>query len=301
MSYTEGRLKLIDKVLSTKPPDRLYHYTSPAGLIGIAKSKSLWATHVKFLNDSKELDFAVDAAKYQLSLFIDPTEDGKNFSEKEKELFTQMSNHAGRASTGIYVASLTEERDLLSQWRAYCPDAGGYCIGFSSEQLVSMTKYQRFFLSPCVYGNGNGIVVEIIYHYLNKFRQQMQDRKLDSKEIKDIGVEFARELSRFGAILKHKSFEEEKEWRLISMPHAINNPALLHRPGKSSVIPYLNFELANNNHPDLVRSRKKDSLVVVVGPTRDQSSTVYAIQSLGYAHFPNGWGHSQSHTPYRGA
>jgi hypothetical protein len=299
MAYTNGRLPGIDRIISTEPPERLYHYTSPAGLIGIAKNKVLWASHVKYLNDSKELDLAVDAAKYQLSLYMDPAEDGGHFSEKEKELFKYISDHAGRASTGIYVASLTQERDLLSQWRAYCPDAGGYSIGFSSEQLISMAKYQSFFLSPCVYGNGNSLVVEIIHHHLNIFRQQMKDRELDSKEIKHIGVECARDISRFGAILKHKSFEEEREWRLISSPRAVNHPSIMHRPGKAGIIPYLDFKLVNKSCPDLARKGTSGSLTVVIGPTRNNYT--YPVQSLGRAHFPEGWGFIQSQSSYRGA
>ena len=35
-------------------PDYLYHYTTPAGLLGIFETKSIWLTHSSFLNDAKE-------------------------------------------------------------------------------------------------------------------------------------------------------------------------------------------------------------------------------------------------------
>jgi hypothetical protein len=37
-----------------KRPKALYHYTSQAGLIGIVKSMKLWATSIRYLNDSRE-------------------------------------------------------------------------------------------------------------------------------------------------------------------------------------------------------------------------------------------------------
>jgi hypothetical protein len=38
----------------------LYHYTSADSLLGIAKSKALWASNVYFLNDSSEITHACD-------------------------------------------------------------------------------------------------------------------------------------------------------------------------------------------------------------------------------------------------
>ena len=32
----------------------LYHYTSLEGLLGVINSKSIWASHCKYLNDSLE-------------------------------------------------------------------------------------------------------------------------------------------------------------------------------------------------------------------------------------------------------
>jgi hypothetical protein len=40
------------------PPPRLYHYTTPAGLLGIIENNKLWATHINYLNDATELGYA---------------------------------------------------------------------------------------------------------------------------------------------------------------------------------------------------------------------------------------------------
>ena len=46
----------------TRTPRIVYHYTSPDGFLGILESKKIRATAVEYLNDSKEIAFAVDAA-----------------------------------------------------------------------------------------------------------------------------------------------------------------------------------------------------------------------------------------------
>ena len=41
---------------------KLYHYTTQEGLLGIVKSRSLWTTSVFHLNDSAEFDYTLDLA-----------------------------------------------------------------------------------------------------------------------------------------------------------------------------------------------------------------------------------------------
>ena len=38
----------------------LYHYTTTAGLKGILGSKSIWATHYRYLNDTKEINYGIE-------------------------------------------------------------------------------------------------------------------------------------------------------------------------------------------------------------------------------------------------
>jgi hypothetical protein len=46
-------------------PEDLYHDTDVGGLMGILTTANLWATHVSFLNDSREvLHGAAETARY---------------------------------------------------------------------------------------------------------------------------------------------------------------------------------------------------------------------------------------------
>src|ERR1035438_5726396 len=42
---------------SSKPPDTLYHYTTPEGLLGIIESSALFLSDARFVNDRSELSY----------------------------------------------------------------------------------------------------------------------------------------------------------------------------------------------------------------------------------------------------
>jgi hypothetical protein len=42
-------------------PEHLYHYTDAGGLYGILTSEVLWATHIAFLNDTREAFYGAGA------------------------------------------------------------------------------------------------------------------------------------------------------------------------------------------------------------------------------------------------
>lgn len=87
----------------------LYQYTSASGLKGIVDNQSLWLTHILYQNDTRELYDGLDLIKRVLD-----------------DEYSGLGNDfiSDPALVNIYTASFTEERDLLSQWRGYCPKGG---------------------------------------------------------------------------------------------------------------------------------------------------------------------------------
>jgi hypothetical protein len=45
---------ILNAILSEIPDKPLYHYTNQAGLLGIIKTKEIWATHHQCLNDTRQ-------------------------------------------------------------------------------------------------------------------------------------------------------------------------------------------------------------------------------------------------------
>ena len=157
MSWTFS--KILNRLLNEAPPERLFHYTSPNGIIGIASTKEIWATNVMFLNDLKEINQAIDQAKHIIEWRLEHN----SFSEAHIELLHQFKHEAGSAAKRYYVTSFTELRDSLSQWRAYCPDTGGFAIGFPSQQLNNMANEQNFRLVKCIYNiSHQNLLAELI-------------------------------------------------------------------------------------------------------------------------------------------
>src|SRR5580658_3744526 len=98
--------------------DRLFHYTSADGLDGILRSKQLWCTDYRFLDDPSEFIYARQVLKARLKSHDE--ELSKIFFEKEKFILG-VAPH--------YVASLCEDGDMLDLWRGYTQIPGGFSLG----------------------------------------------------------------------------------------------------------------------------------------------------------------------------
>src|SRR4051794_32982715 len=114
-------------------PERLYHYTSPAGLIGIVSSRTVWATVMHYLNDAKEFQKAIEIAH---GILYNTSADAADVASVVQAC-AELDEALERVSrVHVCIFSLTEQKDLLSQWRGYCPAAGGYSIGFDTSPLI---------------------------------------------------------------------------------------------------------------------------------------------------------------------
>lgn len=83
-----------------------------------------------------------------------------------------------------------------------------------------------------------------------------------------IKYDLFKNLLRISTTLKHEKFAEEREWRFVSQPTTPHrNPAnipedqaVLFREGKSMILPYRKFGLANAGEPLPIKR-------IVIGPT----------------------------------
>ena len=119
----------VDYVLTGQnPPERLYHYTTADGLLGILESRTVWATHINYLNDKHELHHAEKVLSLELRERAERSD--VNVEERQALLAAAESLEKHRSDREAYVFSLTENGDQLSQWRAYGSSATGYSLGW---------------------------------------------------------------------------------------------------------------------------------------------------------------------------
>ena len=118
------------ELLSRPVPDYLYRYTSIGCLHGIIEGRSIWASMIHYLNDAAELKTAISICREILTKELRQTSD---FAMKDVVGVWNAVLDDLLEETHICVVSFTEQPDLLSQWRAYCPPDGGYAIGFRTS------------------------------------------------------------------------------------------------------------------------------------------------------------------------
>lgn len=299
----------------TKPgpnvPDTLYHYTSLAGLWGIGSQKRLRATSIRHLSDATEFKYAHDVLLTELQRKSHGS--GSDVLAMVEVLLSELD--FSRVSTALafsdplgttFVTSFSQNKDQLSQWRAYC-SSGGVSLGFRIAALQTIAKEQGFQLIPCSYARSEHVrdaealaeqllemVSEVPAEALRKLAAGGKRITADiAHHVFPIRRRMLDEIQRRAPGWKHPSFHEEAEWRLVSN----QTPADGFRIGRTALIPYVNIRL---DDPPLLDGDV--SIVLsecVVGPCAEPELAVGSVM-----HF---LGHEKlacssfilSNTPYR--
>lgn len=224
--------------------NNLGHYTSQKGFLGIVNEEKLWATNIKFLNDEQEFQHAI-ALINEIIPKATITETSSHF-EVYKEYISAIDEKLRSLDSfktdSIYTFSVSEELDLLSQWRGYCPDNNGYCITIDIDGVLKDVRkiYPDSHVLKCVYDQKKK--ESELKNVLNKFwfkYIESSSRKKKEKIVDDLASEIALLASHF----KHSSFSEENEWRIIVILGYASDEDLKFREGKSSLIPYLELPI----------------------------------------------------------
>lgn len=231
----------------------LYHYTTWDGALGIIESRSLWATHYKFLNDYSEIKLFRDRLvrlilpyvreQYEELIRHSPhakskiDEDGglDNAIKHDTEAFVDAQYHA--TGDEIYIVSFCGEHSnphinsngLLSQWRAYGV-GGGLALVFDTQMLeealsleVKNYEYGMIHLSDVVYSEDDKKVQEEFSDNLlsiaDDVKKVFNHMMAPVNELALNGYQpFATCISRY----KHHGFCEENEVRIVALPTVVN-------------------------------------------------------------------------------
>jgi hypothetical protein len=84
-------------------------------------------------------------------------------------------------------------------------------------------------------------------------------------------------LHRYAPILKHPSFREEREWRIISRPLMNSLKSFDFREGNALLVPFYKFPLCAEHLPFNIHE-------VVIGPAPDQERSKSSVRSLLVRH-----------------
>ena len=116
---------VLNRALCERPSTPLYHYATADGLIGIF-NEGLWASSAYHLNDAKEFGYAIDLVRDTLQTNL--RHERGPFNAAYGKVLEQLETI--KPSFQVFIASLSEDGDSLSQWQGYCGGLDGYAIGF---------------------------------------------------------------------------------------------------------------------------------------------------------------------------
>lgn len=205
-------------------PKMLYHYCGLETFINILENKSLWLSDVRKSNDKDELEHLKREAVVQLltaqNKYLKHYSQAEGFTydfEAMEEINVAAESYVKTEALITWVFCLSEESDLLSQWRGYGDNGAGISIGFDFEYLNQLNTIDQveskimFSLKPIKYGRESAIdhfapilATENIPMDFEKFKRLC--------EMASLSV-FAE-----APFYKNDSFAEEKEWR-IALTH----------------------------------------------------------------------------------
>ena len=259
----------------------LFHYTSLIGIIGIISSKAIWATNILYLNDASELNYSLGLLKEEIVSFQKAI---GNALIPEYAFYTQIIDNIYKfipsESFAFFVCSFSEEKDLLSQWRGYCPEGIGFSIGLKLRRLHEWAQQNNCTLEPCIYDAEKqkivlrNLIEQISYRYKTELNNSTKELK-NEKEI-TLLVDLLEEFAKLAPTFKHPKFEEEKEWRIIANRHLRSEGfigSIKYRSGKSMVVPYIEIFLP-------VDDDKLEISQIMVGPTHDPILSKASVEMM---------------------
>ncbi len=285
VALNHGELKLI-KWENVAGIDGRCQYLSTFG--ELLRRRWRRATCAQYSNDVSEVIYAQSVARELIQKFFE----GRSLTEGGKrmralwELDTRPNTNAD-----AYITSFCESKDLLSQWRAYGKSAG-FEIRFLG--LTALVLH-----SPAMTST---VLTRVEYEkevqqgtLESLFRGALE--LLDEPESSGTSPEdFFTVVSALSSLLmkrwlysiKHPSFAEEKEWRIIAFP-LLQSPlagnqyerpeAIKFRAGRHSLVPYVELR------PDQGKLPISD---IICGPGGNHILTAKAVELLLAAqHFTN--------------
>jgi hypothetical protein len=193
--------------------EHVYHYTTVAAFKQIIETQELWLSDYAYLNDSSEIT-------HGLALAGDVFETSPAADKGCGDLFRSFLSLAPEDQPRICVACFSFERDSLTQWKGYGAGTLGISFGIDATAFARSTgNMHTARYTSVVYRD------TVKRHLLRTFAHDWGlllgrdraagDGHLDSYE-KIARIYFFELL----AMLKHESFRDEREFRIIYQEHS---------------------------------------------------------------------------------
>lgn len=251
-----------------KKVDRFAYYTRAETALSILQNETMWMRKTSCMNDTQELAFGRECITNQLiskqeSIAKALDEIYPGLAQDVREDF---NNDSLASISQTYIMCVSEHAKTedtlgrLSMWRAY-GGTTGVAIVFKKEAagLVGLPYYA----SPVLYTDSGAFGAE--------FDKVMSGLHRNRSFLQSLGRDDLRQYMRFAlqsamASIKHRGFEEEKEWRVIYCPLQPHDVSLTPTVKSVGGVPQLIYEIdfRSSINPTFL------SLIdrIIIGPTQ---------------------------------
>lgn len=221
-------------------PELLYHYCSIETFSKIIQNKTLRLSEIIKSNDSMECqwlekEIVPPILKRELNSFISSlgvAADAKRI-DAIQEAISKLASFPYSASFGktdeklVFAICVSEEPDLLSQWRGYADDGLGVSIGFdinlfkafyysTVESFVNFRKviYARAEQESKIEGEVKALVNKVAEEALEQIqgKSSFEPNLFISRILQPSYSMLVKSI-----YMKNSAFSEEKEWRLFTV------------------------------------------------------------------------------------
>ena len=198
--------------------DLLYHYTSMntlhAILDKVADDKlTMRATEIRYLNDVSENEIATEILVEELlnhekTLEHSESKNIKKYLTKDK---VQFFKRIDWEKLFPFIFSLCEDSDSLPMWNTYADNALGLAIGLNKEKLKHFDN--EITLKQCDYEQAE--IKEYITQSIGKIYRSLMIDDFMIGITGDFNNTLWSKFMESVPLLKHHTFNYEKEWRLV--------------------------------------------------------------------------------------
>lgn len=271
----------------------VYHYTNGHGLKGIIESKTIWATHIGFMNDTREYREAVGL----LSKLATARIETGTLQQTAAETVLKLAEATNRALTADnffpwFVSCFSECKDDLAQWRGYSERDSRFALGMELNHIGALAYHlsqpgenrfrYRIHLVPAIYEQAEkekilGMLIDFIIAQYPK--DEIEARPEDKDQFrKDWLSHFASLASVIAATTKDDAFSQEREWRLIVMPMEFSD--IKYRNRGSLLSPYIEIPLAAINYKSDDKEYAHPVRECWIGPSPHLDANNFAARNM---------------------
>ena len=259
----------------------LYHYTSFETLFAILDNFRrngtliMRASNVYNVNDPSEMEKGYDVLKKHIrhyedekdipeSLRLSEVFDNEQYEKACKEDYLNGKDK-DLISIGIipYIMCFTMRRDFLPMWSLYGAKGKGVCIKMDASDLMKQPNVIKGFITYSDRYTEGGFWQSLSYMY-NMYKRDF------SRKVVTIG-EKTRELATIciavAPFVKHKDYQYEKEFRIVSYTPPIDNDVIILPLRK--IKPYIEIPLS-------IESIKE----IIIGPDANYEVMRYVLGNM---------------------